>query len=86
LYLFLAILAFRFSLSELHHVINGIWVGNFRMTPQLKRDVKWWTWVPTTKSNGKPIQRTLETTYLHTDNLSYGWGAVLNNYKEARGF
>jgi hypothetical protein len=33
-----------------------------------------------------PIHETVETAYLHTDNSGYGWGAVLNEYLEARGF
>jgi hypothetical protein len=28
----------------------------------------------------------METAYLHTDISGYGWGAVLNSHKEARGF
>jgi ribonuclease HI len=37
-------------------------------------------------SNGKPIHKPVETTYLHTDNSDYGWGAVLYEHLEARGF
>eukprot|EP00873_Tetraselmis_striata_P018203 jgi/Tetstr1/438467/TSEL_027022.t1 len=38
------------------------------------------------QSNGKPIHRPVETTYLHTDSSGYGWGGVLNGMLEARGF
>jgi hypothetical protein len=38
------------------------------------------------QSNGKPIHEPVETAYLHTDNSGYGWGAVLNEHLEARGF
>jgi hypothetical protein len=38
------------------------------------------------QSNGKPIHKPIETAYLHTDNLGYGWRAVLNKRLEARGF
>eukprot|EP00873_Tetraselmis_striata_P019580 jgi/Tetstr1/439844/TSEL_028255.t1 len=59
------------------------------MTPQLRRDLQWWTSVPSQsngKSNGKPIHRPVETAYLHTDSSGYGWGGVLNGRLEARGF
>eukprot|EP00873_Tetraselmis_striata_P045491 jgi/Tetstr1/465755/TSEL_010380.t1 len=55
------------------------------MTPQLRRDLQWWTSVPT-QFNGKPIHRPVETAYLHTDNSGFGWGGVLNGRLEARGF
>jgi hypothetical protein len=38
------------------------------------------------KSNGKPIHKPVETAYLHTDGSGYGWGAVINEHLEARGF
>jgi hypothetical protein len=38
------------------------------------------------QSNGKPIHKPIETAYLHTDSSSYGWGAVLNEHFESRGF
>jgi hypothetical protein len=47
--------------------------------------MQWGAEVPT-ELNGKPIQRPLETTYPHTDNSGYGWGAVLKSHKEASGF
>jgi hypothetical protein len=37
-------------------------------------------------ANGKNIHRPVETAYIHCDNLSYAWGAVLNGGLEARGF
>jgi hypothetical protein len=32
------------------------------------------------------IHKPVETTYVHTGSLGYGWGAVLNERLEARGF
>eukprot|EP00873_Tetraselmis_striata_P025467 jgi/Tetstr1/445731/TSEL_033379.t1 len=84
-YLFLAIPAARFFLRELHSVVGDRWGGRVRMTPQLRRDLQWWTSVPS-QSNGKPIHRPGETAYLHTDSSGYGWGGVLNGRLEARGF
>jgi hypothetical protein len=82
---FLAIPAARFFLRELHSVVCEKWGGLVRLTPQLRRDIQWWTEVPS-QSNGKPIHKPIETTYLHTDSSGYGWGAVLNEHVEARGF
>eukprot|EP00873_Tetraselmis_striata_P014675 jgi/Tetstr1/434939/TSEL_023935.t1 len=84
-YLFLAIPAARFFLWELHSVVGDRWGGRVQMTPQLRRDLQWWTSVPS-QSNGKPIHRPVETAYLHTDSSGYGWGGVLNGMLEARGF
>eukprot|EP00873_Tetraselmis_striata_P002689 jgi/Tetstr1/422953/TSEL_013732.t1 len=84
-YLFQAIPAARFFLRELHSVVGDRWGGRVRMTPQLRRDLQWWTSVPS-QSNGKPIHRPVETAYLHTDSSGYGWGGVLNGKLEARGF
>ena len=84
-YLFLAIPAARFFLRELHSVVGEKWGGLVRLTPQLRRDLQWWTEVPS-QSNGKPIHKPVETAYLHTDSSGYGWGAVLNEQVEARGF
>eukprot|EP00873_Tetraselmis_striata_P001185 jgi/Tetstr1/421449/TSEL_012398.t1 len=50
-YLFLAIF-----MRELHSVVGDRWGGRVRMTPQLRRDLQWWTSVPS-QSNGKPIHR-----------------------------
>eukprot|EP00873_Tetraselmis_striata_P014170 jgi/Tetstr1/434434/TSEL_023534.t1 len=84
-FLFLAIPAARFFLRELHSVVGDRWGGRVRMTPQLRRDLQWWTSVPS-QSNGKPIHRPVETAYVHTDSSGYGWGGVLNGRLEARGF
>eukprot|EP00873_Tetraselmis_striata_P008724 jgi/Tetstr1/428988/TSEL_018963.t1 len=85
-YLFLAIPAARFFLRELHSVVGDRWGGRVRMTPQLRRDLQWWTSVPS-PSNGKPIHRPMETTaYLHTDSSGYVWGGVLNGRLDAREF
>eukprot|EP00873_Tetraselmis_striata_P020111 jgi/Tetstr1/440375/TSEL_028710.t1 len=42
-YLFLAIPAASFFLWELHSVVGDRWGGRVRMTPQLRRDLQWWT-------------------------------------------
>eukprot|EP00873_Tetraselmis_striata_P035003 jgi/Tetstr1/455267/TSEL_042105.t1 len=84
-YLFLAIPAARFFLRELHSVVGDRWGGRVRMTPQLRRDLQWWTSVPG-QPNGKPIHPPVKTAYLHTDSSGYGWGGVLNGRLEARGF
>eukprot|EP00873_Tetraselmis_striata_P001518 jgi/Tetstr1/421782/TSEL_012685.t1 len=83
-YLFLAIPAARFYLRELHDVVGSKWGGRVRMTHQLRRDLQWWTAVPT-QANGRPIHRLVETAYMHCDSSGYGWGAVLNGRLEARG-
>eukprot|EP00873_Tetraselmis_striata_P010122 jgi/Tetstr1/430386/TSEL_020196.t1 len=84
-YLFLAIPAARFFLRELHYVVGDRWGGRVRMTPRLRRDLQWWTSVPS-QSNSKPIHRPVETAYLHSDSSGYGWGGVLNGILEAQGF
>jgi hypothetical protein len=38
------------------------------------------------QSNEKPVHKPVETAYLHTDSSSYGWGVVLSEHVEARGF
>jgi hypothetical protein len=38
------------------------------------------------QSNGKPIHKPIDTSYLQTDRSGYGWGAVPNKRLEARGF
>eukprot|EP00873_Tetraselmis_striata_P034787 jgi/Tetstr1/455051/TSEL_041907.t1 len=84
-YLHLAIPAARFYLRELHDVVGSKWGSRVRMTHQLRRDLQWWTAVPT-QANGRPIHRHVETAYMHCDSSGYGWGAVLNGRLEARGF
>eukprot|EP00873_Tetraselmis_striata_P038096 jgi/Tetstr1/458360/TSEL_044799.t1 len=84
-YLFLAIPAARFYLRELHDMVCSKWGGRVRMTHLLRRDLQWWTAVPT-HANGRPIHRPVETAYMHCDSSGYGWGAVLNGRLEARGF
>jgi hypothetical protein len=37
-------------------------------------------------NNGRSIFKPVETAYLHCDSSSFGWGAVLNDHHEARGF
>eukprot|EP00873_Tetraselmis_striata_P009838 jgi/Tetstr1/430102/TSEL_001961.t1 len=71
-YLFLAIPAGRFYLRELHDVVGSKWGGRVRMTHQLRRDLQWWTAVPT-QANGRPIHRLVETAYMHCDSSGYGW-------------
>jgi hypothetical protein len=55
-FLHLAIPVARFFLRELHDVVKTAkcWSGTVRLTPQLKRDLEWWTHVPDCK-NGAPI-------------------------------
>ncbi len=76
-----------FFLRELQDVVNSAkcWFGTVRVTPQLKRDLEWWTHVPGCK-NGAPIYKPIENAYLHCDSSGYGWGAVLNDCVKARGF
>jgi ribonuclease HI len=56
-----------------------------KVTRQLEKDLAWWVNVPS-QSNGRPIFRSVETAYLHVDSSDFGWGAVLNDKQEARGF
>ena len=86
-FLYLAIPAARFYLRELHDVMSTktSWSGHVKVTRQLRRDLEWWRTVPQQR-NGRPIFSPVETAYLHTDSSSFGWGAVLNDHREARGF
>ena len=86
-FLYLAIQSTRFNLRVLHNVIDTrkCWSGTVKVTRQLHRDLQWWKEVPTEK-NGAPIWRQVETQYLHCDSSSFGWGAVLNEQLEARGY
>ena len=86
-FLHMAIPVARFFLRELHDVVASAktWSGTIRLTCQLKRDLQWWTSVPS-EHNGSPIWKPVENAYLHCDSSSFGWGAVLNDRVEARGF
>ena len=85
--LHLAIPVARFYLQELHDVVKSAesWRMTVRVTKQLKRDLEWWQKVPD-KHNGSPIFKSVETAYLHCDSSGFGWGAILNDCDEARGF
>eukprot|EP00873_Tetraselmis_striata_P022075 jgi/Tetstr1/442339/TSEL_030479.t1 len=61
------------------------WSGRVKMTRQLRRDLEWWVAVPN-HNNGRSIYKPVETAYMHVDSSGYGWGAVLNETTEARGF
>eukprot|EP00873_Tetraselmis_striata_P043228 jgi/Tetstr1/463492/TSEL_008383.t1 len=52
--------------------VGSKWGGRVRMTHQLRRDLQWWTAVPT-QANGRPIHRPVETAYMHCDSSGYGW-------------
>ena len=86
-FLYLAIAPARFYLRELHNVVakKTSWSGSVKLSKQLTRDLSWWCAVPR-EANGRPIFRAVETAYLHVDSSDYGWGAVLNEQHEARGF
>ena len=86
-FLYLAIPPARYYLRELHEVIatKSSWSAQVRVSNQLRRDLVWWTAVPS-QHNRRPILRSPETAYLHVDSSSYGWGAVLNECSEARGY
>ena len=86
-FLYMAIAPARFYLRELHNVVatKSSWSGRVKLTKQLIRDLGWWRGVPQ-EANGRPIFRAVETAYLHVDSSTYGWGAVLNDHDEARGF
>jgi hypothetical protein len=77
--MFLAIPAAFYILRWLHSAIGDKWGGKVRITPQLRRNIQWWRKVPN-QSNGKSIQRLVETAYLHTDNSCCEGGAVLINH------
>eukprot|EP00873_Tetraselmis_striata_P037817 jgi/Tetstr1/458081/TSEL_044588.t1 len=86
-YMYLAIPAARFKKRELHNVVGSKWGGRVRMTHQPRRDLQWWTAVPT-QSNGRlAIHRVWRRrTCVRCDSSGYGWGAVLNGRLEAREF
>ena len=83
----LAIPMERFYLRELHDVVSSAasWSGTFRLSKQLKRDLEWWRKVPE-KHNGSPIFNYVESIYLHCNSSGFGWGVVLTDYIEVRGF
>jgi hypothetical protein len=78
----LAIPVAIFFLRELHSVLGDKWGGRVRLTPQLRRDLQWWTHV-SNHANKKNIHRHVETTYIRCDSPGYGWGAVLHGALEA---
>ena len=86
-FLYLAVPPARYYLRELHNITSTrvSWNGKVRMSRQLIRDLEWWSKVPS-QHNRRPIHRSVETAYLHCDSSDFGWGAVLNDTKEARGF
>jgi hypothetical protein len=79
-FLHLSIPVARFFLRELHDVVKTTksWSSTVKMSCQLKRDLEWWTKVPS-HHNGSPIWKPVENAYLHCDSIGYGWGAVLND-------
>jgi hypothetical protein len=72
-------------MRKLRSVLVDKWEGRVRPTPQLRRDLQWWTHVPS-HANGKNTHRPVESAYIQCDSSGYGWGAVLNGKLEARGF
>ena len=38
------------------------------------------------KHNGAPIFKPIESSYLHSDSIGFGWGVILNDCIVARGF
>jgi hypothetical protein len=86
-FLYLAIPAARFYLRELHNVLSTkeCWGARVKLTNQLRRDLLWWRDVPE-QQNSRLIFKPFETAYMHVDSSGYGWGAVLNDLKTARGF
>ena len=86
-FLYLAIPAARFYLRELHVVVStkASWGAKIQLSRQLIRDLEWWRSVPA-QNNGRNIFRTTESAFLHTDSSDYGWGAVLNETTESRGY
>eukprot|EP00873_Tetraselmis_striata_P016988 jgi/Tetstr1/437252/TSEL_025982.t1 len=87
-FLLLAIKSARFYLRELHDVLRtkDSWSGRIKMTRQLRRDLEWWVAVPNHSNGRSSIYKPVETAYMHVDSSGYGWGAVLNETTEARGF
>jgi hypothetical protein len=85
-YLYLIIPAARFYLRELHNVLATRigWGGRVRLTYHLRRDLQWWTQVPSANT-GRSMCSPIETAYLHCDNSCCGLGALLNEQLEGRG-
>jgi hypothetical protein len=69
--MFLAIPVAQFFRRELYSVLGDKWGGRIRLTPQLRRDLQWWTHAPS-QANGKKICRPVETAYIHCDSSCYG--------------
>eukprot|EP00873_Tetraselmis_striata_P005471 jgi/Tetstr1/425735/TSEL_016155.t1 len=80
--LYLATPAARSYLRELHDVVGSKWGGRVRMTHQLRRDLQWWTAVPT-QSNIRPIHRPVERAYVPFDSSGYALNAMLPRYNAA---
>ena len=86
-FLYLAIPVARYYLREMHDVVATAhsWSAQVKVTNQLQRDLRWWMRVPEER-NGADMFTSRMTAVLHTDSSQYGWGGVLNEELEARGF
>ncbi len=54
------------------------WSGTVKVTCQLKRDLEWWTHVPT-HHNIALTWKPIENAYIHCDSSGYEQGEVLNH-------
>eukprot|EP00873_Tetraselmis_striata_P044139 jgi/Tetstr1/464403/TSEL_009196.t1 len=87
-FFFLAIKPARFYLRELHYDVlltKDSWSGRVKMTHLLRRVLEWLAAI-LGHINGRSICTLVDTVYMHVDSSGYGWGAVLNETTEARGF
>lgn len=60
--------------------------GDVRLGRQALRDLLWWTKLQSHAATGRPLWPGAVSMTLDTDASSVGWGAVLNQDTEARGF
>lgn len=60
--------------------------GHARLGHQALRDLRWWTELQAHAATGRPLWPGAASMLLETDASGVGWGAVLDNGAEARGY
>lgn len=78
----------RYHLRSLFTVMQGRTgrTGDVRLGRQALKDLLWWTQLQEHAATGRPIWPGAASMLLDTDASGLGWGGVLNQVAEARGF